>query len=270
MLNPDNIEACAREIIVAQDDGTQITPFTQRIPAFDLTAGYAIGERIHRLRVAAGDRPAGRKIGMTNRGRWPELGVSAPIWSWLRESSVTQFPDGQGRLDLSRFCQPKIEPEVVVHFRAAPPADCGVAEMLAAIDWVAPAFEIVQTHYASGYGKPADSLADCAHHAALLVGPRVPVDQLGSDVVARMARLSVSLFGNDALRETGTAENVLDSPLAALCAANAVMAAHGARLVAGELVTTGTITTPCPVAVGESWRVEFAGLALPALSVRFE
>jgi 2-oxo-3-hexenedioate decarboxylase len=269
MPSATDLDALALELKTAQDRSAQIAPLTERVAGFDLAAGYAVGERIHRRRVADGDPPVGRKVGMTLRARWPELGVSAPIWSWLRQESVRHFPQGTARLALARYCLPKIEPEVVVHFGSAPPAGADAAAMLAAIDWVAPGFEIVQAHYTSGYGKPPDSLADCAHHAALLVGTPVPVAGLGADAVGQMTRLSVRLFGDGVLRETGTAENVLGSPLEALCAISAVMAAHGAPLAAGELVTTGTTTTPCPVAPGENWQVEFAGLGLPGLAVSF-
>lgn len=263
------LDQLAQEIRQAQDRSAQIAPATDRYPGFDLAAGYAVGERIHRLRVTEGDTPAGRKVGMTARARWPELGVAAPIWAWLRQRSVRYFPQGNAKLDLTPYCQPKIEPEVVVHFRSTPPIGADEAAMLAAIDWVAPGIEIVQTHYLTGYGKPPDSLADCAHHAALLVGPPVPVDQLGNDVVGQMAQLSVRLSCAGTLRESGTAENVLGSPLAALCEIAKVMAAHDAPLMAGEVVTTGTLTTPCLVAAGEGWQVDFDGIALPALTVRF-
>ncbi|HEY5763765.1 MAG TPA: fumarylacetoacetate hydrolase family protein [Rhodocyclaceae bacterium] len=270
MPTPSDLDDIARELKQAQDNSAQITPASDRFPGFDLAAGYAVGERIHRLRVAEGDLPVGRKVGMTLRSRWPELGVSAPIWAWLRQRSVRRFRQDDASLSLAPFCQPKIEPELVVHFRNAPPAGADEAAMIAAIDWVAPGIEIVQTHYRNGFGKPPDSLADCAHHAALLIGTPMPVDQLGSEVVGQMTRLSVRLCCGGTLRETGTAENVLGSPLTALCEIATIMAAHGAPLAAGEVVTTGTITTPCPIAVGETWEVTFDGIALPALSVRFE
>lgn len=269
MPTASELDLIARELRQAQDQSAQIIPATERLPDFNLAAGYAVGERIHRQRVADGDHPVGRKVGMTLRARWPELGVSAPIWSWLRQRSVRDFPQGDARLELSRYCQPKIEPELVVHFHRTPPAGADEAAMLGAIDWVAPGIEIVQTHYRNGYGKPPDSLADCAHHAALLIGPPVPVAQLGSDVLGQMERLTVRLSCGGALRETGSAENVLGSPLRALREIAGIMAGHGAPLAAGEVVTTGTITTPCPISAGERWLVEFDGIELPPLSVDF-
>ena len=40
-------------------------------------------------------------------------------------------------------------------------------------------------------------------------------------------------------------------------------------LVAGEIVTSGTITAAHPIHAGESWQTSLHGLALPGLNVEF-
>jgi 2-oxo-3-hexenedioate decarboxylase len=51
------------------------------------------------------------------------------------------------------------------------------------------------------------------------------------------------------------------SPLAAV--------AHLVALHAGEMVTTGTITTVRSVRAGETWQSEIGGIALPGLTIDF-
>lgn len=270
MLPPNELAALARQMIDAQDRVAQIEPFTSRIAGFDLAAGYAVAELVHRERVLQGARPVGRKIGFTNRAGWPALGVSAPIWAQLRDSSVAHFVGGHGSCSLALFPEPKIEPEIVVHFRAAPPPGGGIDDMLAAIDWVAQGFEIVQTHYPGWRGRAADTLADSSHHAALLVGEPQPVERLGSGLARRLADFSVSLYGDGKLRETATGGRVLGSALHALTQLAALLHEQGAPpLQPGELVTTGTITAGYAVAPGERWHTVIEGIALPGLAVEF-
>jgi 2-oxo-3-hexenedioate decarboxylase len=71
--------------------------------------------------------------------------------------------------------------------------------------------------------------------------------------------------------ETGKGSNVLGSPLAAIAHLLSVLAKQPnyASLQAGEIVTTGTVTTAQSVRAGETWRSEVHGIALPGLTVEF-
>jgi 2-keto-4-pentenoate hydratase len=71
--------------------------------------------------------------------------------------------------------------------------------------------------------------------------------------------------------ETGRGTNVLGSPVAALAHLMAVLAKQPgfAPLRAGELVTTGTITTARAVRAGETWRSEVEGAPLAGLTLTF-
>lgn len=39
---------------------------------------------------------------------------------------------------------------------------------------------------------------------------------------------------------------------------------------AGELVTTGSLTSPAPIRSGEAWNTELSGIELPGLHLRVE
>ena len=73
------------------------------------------------------------------------------------------------------------------------------------------------------------------------------------------------------MRETGRGSNVLGNPLAAMAYLLSVIATQprAAAIVAGELVTTGTITAAYPIRAGETWSTVFDGIALPGLTVEF-
>ncbi len=82
----------------------------------------------------------------------------------------------------------------------------------------------------------------------------------------------MELFCDSTRRAIGSGSNVLGSPLAAMNHLLAVLSKHpgAAPIVAGDLVTTGTLTAAQPIRVGETWHTAFSGIDMPGLKVSFE
>ena len=268
---PD-LHAIAQQMKAAQDEVRQIEPFTSRVQGYDVASAYAVAHLIHAARLAEGAVAIGRKIGFTNPDMWARYGVREPIWAYVYDSTVVRVSGGHASCHLGRFAEPMIEPEIVFHFRAAPPIGGDLAALLDCIDWVAHGFEIVQSHFPAWKFKAADTVADGALHGALLVGEPQAIDQLGAGLLAALESFSIALSCDGALRETGRGANVLGSPLAAVAHLIEVLARQPQYLPlqAGEIVTTGTLTPAQSVHAGEAWRTELSGIALPGLSVEFE
>ncbi len=267
-----DLQAIAYEIKAAQDEVRRIAPFTSRVPGFDDAAAYEVSRLVHDMRLREGAVAVGRKIGFTNPDLWDVYGVRAPIWAHVYDRTVVMLPASTGTCRLSRFAEPKIEPEIVVHFRSAPRPASDPADILACIDWFAHGFEIVQSHFPGWKFRSADTIADAALHGTLLIGEPQHVRKLGSDLIAAQARFAIELSCDGRLRERGKGSNVLGGPLAAIAHLIDVLGRQpGAHaLAAGELVTTGTLTAALPVSTGETWTTRLEGIALPGLSVTFE
>ncbi|WP_050461880.1 2-keto-4-pentenoate hydratase [Herbaspirillum autotrophicum] len=266
-----NPESAARQLQQAQQQSQQIDPITAQLPGFDLTAGYAMADWLHRERVQQGAVAAGRKIGFTNPAMLARYGVEQPVWGYMYQHTVVYLKEASASIRIGHLTQPKIEPELAVHFHTAPPVNGDLLQILACIDWVAHTFEIVQSHYPDWKFTAADAVADSALHGLLLVGKPLPVAGLGQDPLAVLANFSVALSCNGALRESGTGANVLGSPLSAVAHLIAAIEAQAVRrpLQANELITTGTLTAAFPLQAGETWRTEVQGIALPGLEVSF-
>lgn len=114
-------------------------------------------------------------------------------------------------------------------------------------------------------------MADWGLHATLLVGPPQPLAQLGGDIVAVLESFTLDLACDGRHVESGRGSNVLGSPLAAIAHLLSVLARQPgyAPLQAGEIVTTGTITTAHSVQPGQVWRSVVQGIALPGLTLEF-
>jgi 2-oxo-3-hexenedioate decarboxylase len=253
----------------AQDEVRQIEPFTAQLSTFDVSAAYAVAQLIHEARLGEGATPVGRKIGFTNPHMWSLYGVREPIWGYMYDRTVVPLSANHETCSLGRFAEPKIEPEIVFHFRAAPPVDGDLPAILECIDWVAHAFEIVQSHFPGWKFQAADTVADGALHGTLLVGEPQAVARLGTELVAALESFSLTLSCNGAVREVGRGSNVLGSPLAAIAHLSAVLAKQSQYqpLQANEMITTGTLTRALSVHAGETWRTELEGIKLSGLAV---
>ena len=225
------------------------------------------------MRQARGERPIGWKIGFTNRSIWPLYGVEHPIWGPVYGSTVTLLDGTDTTVDVTRFAEPRLEPEIVIGLGASPAleADARSGDALRAlagcIEWVAHGFEIVHSVYPGWKFTAVQALAAQGLHGALLVGPRVPVDRLGSDPIGTLAAVHVRLHEHGRLVAEGRGSAVLDGPVQALAHLVAEFARRGRRLEAGAIVTTGTLTDAQPLLPGQQWHTTLDGAPLPGLSL---
>lgn len=271
MLDALELQKIARQMRAAQDETRQIEPFTSRIEGFDLPSAYAVAGLNHEALIAEGHVPVGRKIGFTNPDMWSIYGVREPIWAYVYDTTVTRLATDRATCSIGRFAEPKIEPEIVLHLRSAPPAGADLRAVLESVDWVAHAFEIVQSHFPGWRFQAADTVADCSLHGTLLIGKPQVVERLARDPLGALESFTLALACNGEVRESGRGANVLGSPLAALAHLVAVLSRQPdfRPLQADEIVTTGTITAAQPVRIGEVWNTELEGIALPGLTVEF-
>jgi 2-oxo-3-hexenedioate decarboxylase len=271
MPPPLDTAGIAREIKRAQDSVVQIEPLTDLFPNFDLPAAYAVARRVCDARRLEGFTTVGRKIGFTNSSLWDTYGVREPIWGYMYDRTVVHLPAREAICSLREFAEPKIEPEIVFGLRSVPEPGADSAVLLRSIEWVAHGFEIVQSHFPGWKFRAPDTVADGGLHGSLVVGPRQPLAQLSTNLVASLESFSLTLLRDDVPMEVGRGSNVLGSPLAALSHLFSVLAeqSESDRLRPGDIVTTGTVTSAYSIKGGEVWRSELRGIPLPGLTIRF-
>ncbi|MFL9881030.1 decarboxylase [Herbaspirillum rhizosphaerae] len=266
-----DIQRIAAHLKDAQDKVHQVATITSQEPAFDVATAYEVADIVHQTRLTQGAAAAGRKIGFTNAAMWARYGVEEPVWGHMYDSSIVYLSDSQGECSLARFTEPKIEPEIALHFHKAPPEDADIAALVDCIDWIAPAFEIVQSHYPGWQFKAADAVADGGLHGMLFVGEPASLAALGSAALEQLATCNVTLRCDGAVRETGKGSNALGNPLSAMAHLIAVIAKQVIQrpIQANEIVTTGTLTAAFPVSAGEAWDMELGGIALRGIRLKF-
>ncbi len=275
MIDDAAVARIADTLLDARVRGVCITPPSRQQPGFDLAAADRVAAETDRRRVAAGAVPRGWKIGFTNRSIWPRYGVHEPIWARVWDDTLSLLDGTEAEVPLAGLVQPRIEPEIV--FGLAVDLAAGLAASLdddalrGCIAWVAHGVEIVHTHIEGWhFDGPADPLADFGLHGRLLVGPRVPVAGWPA-LAADLAALPMVLDHDGHEVDRGEGRNVLDGPLNALRLWLQAMSARmpQARVRAGDVVTTGTITDAWPVTAGQRWRTRPGDARLPSLGLHF-
>jgi 2-keto-4-pentenoate hydratase len=264
----------ARDLVSAYASCTLVPPPSSTFgSAFDMTAAYAVEAEVTRVRRHAGRTTVGRKVGFANKAMWRILKLETLVWAHMYDDTVQYAANNHATLSITDRCAPRIEPEVVFKLkRRLEPATGDAASILEAVEWLALGFEINDCVFPDWKFRPVDFVAAFGFHAALIVGEPQPLDASAISVLTdQLARFALRLSKNGNPIEEGSGKNALRSP--ALCLgelASAIARQPGAEpLEAGEMISTGTLTNPHPVAGGEAWHAEVEGIALPSLTLRF-
>lgn len=272
----------AEEIMRLQDTASLAQPFSECVDDFSIEDAYRISREVLRRREASGWRRVGRKIGFTNRTIWDQYGVYEPIFGYMYDRTVSYIPDRvwdidghgpEGSLSLDGLTQPLIEPEIVFLMRSTPPITDDPLALLRSIAWVGHGVEIVQCHFPDWKFSVADTIADGGLHGRYAVGLGTWVDESTVESLAqRLSTFRLTLINRNGVAATGGGDLVLGSPLNALAYLVRTLASlpDHPPLEAGELVTTGTLTTALPVTPGETWFTRLHGLSdFEGLTLRF-
>jgi 2-keto-4-pentenoate hydratase len=221
-------------------------------------ASAAAGYQVQAVMVAhAGLTQVGWKIGATTAATQALLGVDEPFVGPL--FAPHRHPDG-AEVTLVVAHRPGLESEFLVGLGAdLPPRErpYQASEVAAAVEFVAPAFEIIGCRFEGGLaGKGLLAIADGGGNAAIVQGEPVR-DWRRFDLGGHPVRLRV----NGAEVASGSSADLVfgDSIGAVAWLANHPLLA-GRGLKRGELVMTGTCTGLTLIKGGDEALADFGGL----------
>jgi 2-keto-4-pentenoate hydratase len=251
----------ARQLLDAYGTGKPIAPLTSTYDDMDLEDAYAIQLLQIEERLAGGRVVKGHKVGLTSAAMQRLLGVDEPDYGHLLDDF---FHLEHAPIPLDRFLQPRIEPEVA--FVLAKPLrgpGVTVSEAIAAVDFVLPALEIVDSRIEAWKIGLFDTIADNASSGALVLGSTPTAI---SDVDLRLA--GAVMTRNGSVVGTGAGGAVLGSPLRTLVWLANTVGARGVTLEEGHVVLPGAVCAMVPVAPGDTVTATFAGLG--SVTARFD
>jgi 2-keto-4-pentenoate hydratase len=148
---------------------------------------------------------------------------------------------------------PLVEVEVAFIMRSALEGPGVTAEeVLAATEKIAIALEVVDSRW-SGQPGLGQIVADNSNAAAIVLGPRISNTDLNLSTVWVDVQVGeYSLSGN------GT--SVMGNPLHAVSWLIEQLSRQNKRIEAGQIILSGSMTTPTPVQPGDLVRVDMRGM----------
>jgi len=240
-------------LLEAYATGKPIAPLTSTYQGMTLDDAYAIqGRQIDEF-VASGRTIKGHKVGLTSVAMQRLLGVDEPDYGLLLDDF---FHLEHAPITTDRFIQPRIEPEVAfVLKRPLRGPGITVHEAIAAIDFVLPALEIVDSRIEDWKIGLFDTIADNASSGGVVLGS-TPTALDAVDL-----RLTgVVMTRNGLVVGTGAGGAVLGSPLTSLVWLANTVGARGVTLEAGQVILPGAVCAMVPVAAGDTFTARFSGL----------
>ena len=228
------VEQIAEELYCARREVRTIDFISARLPERDLEAAYRISELVASRREAElGVRRVGRKVGLTNALVQKRVGVFEPDYGIIHGDMV--HASGVVR-PASAHNFLRIEAEVAFVL-GKDILDADLATVEDAIDYVTPAFELVDFRYPGNVGTIVDTIADNAGCDGIVLGEEqhhyAEVD------LVRVEMVITTADGDEITRGIGS--NVLGNPVNAVQWLAETALRRGQPLRAGEILLSGSI-----------------------------
>ena len=261
MLQENATSEYGAELYRALRDRTTVAPLTEREPGITIEDAYQISQFMLEQRLASGEQVIGKKIGVTSKAVQDMLGVHQPDFGFLTDKMV--YNTGCDLPISTELIQARAEGEIAFFLKKDLQGP-GVtnADVLAATEFVAPCFEVVDSRIESWRIKIQDTVADNASCGLIVLGNE-RVDPRDVD----LATCGIKVRKNGALLSTGAGAAALGSPVNCVCWLANTLGQFGIPLKAGELILSGSLVPLEPVVAGDEMDLSIGGIG--TCSVRF-
>lgn len=253
----DIIRQAAEALRIAQNTGKPIPPLRTTFKGLDVNHAYAIQKHNIDHQLSQGARIIGAKIGLTSTAVRKQIGVDEPDYGLLLDNM--ECAEGLP-IPMSRLQQPKIEAEVA--FILGKDLDFPrptVIDVIRAIEYVVPAFEIVGSRIENWNIGLVDTVADNASSSAYVLG--TPLRRLdGLDMRGCAMNITSGSSADGKVLSSGDGAACLGNPLNAVVWLSRVMNERGYPLKAGSLILSGALGPMVTVEPGETYKAHIEGL----------
>ncbi len=246
----------ARRLDQSEKTRQQVRQFSLDYPDITIEDAYAIQAAWVGIKLAAGRRVVGHKIGLTSKAMQYASNISEPDYGTLLDDMV--FQNGS-TLPFDRFIVPRVEVELAfILGRSLAGPNCTLFDVLSATDHVVPAVEIIDARIqqidpdTKVTRKVMDTISDNAANAGIVLGGR-PFKPSEGDMrwVAALCRR------NGEIEVSGVAAAVLNHPANGVAWLANKLAPFGVALAPGEIVLGGSFVSPVPGRKGDTFDVDF-------------
>jgi 2-keto-4-pentenoate hydratase len=259
MIDNSTLDVIAKKLREASESGQLISPIRDLIRNENLEAAYQIQTQNINLRVAAGARIVGRKIGLTSKVVQKQLGVDQPDFGALLDTMEVLNGD---EIPWNELHQPKAEAEIAFVLKEdITNPSITVHELISAIDYALPAIEIVGSRIADWNIKITDTIADNASASHYILG-HSPKSLSEFDLIA----CKMTMIKNGEKVSEGIGAACLGSPINSTIWLAKKLIENGNPLRAGEVILTGALGPMAGIETGDQLTAHFEGLGSVSVS----
>lgn len=220
------------------------------LPEVSTEEGYAAQREFVERRKHDEGPVVGYKIGFTNEAVQSELGVSEPSFGQLHAETVRS----DRTFETESLIEPMIEPEIAFVLGEKLEKPVSRLDVLTATRAVVPVIEVVDSRIEGWEFTAGTAIADNSLAARLFPGNSIASPE--RDLTLE----GIEVLINGERQATGTGAAVLGHPAAGVAWLARELSSSGETLQAGDIVTTGSITSPLRVSAGDTIVARFASL----------
>jgi len=149
-------------------DRRTLAPLVEQDPSLTIDDAYAISLDFLSRRLKDGEKVVGKKIGVTSKAVQDMLGVHQPDFGFLTD---WMFVEGDIDVDGKALIAPRAEAEIAFILKdSLNGPGVTAADVLAATEWIAPCFEIVDSRIRDWKISIVDTVADNASCGVYVLG----------------------------------------------------------------------------------------------------
>lgn len=255
------IEDLGTELYQALRHRKTVLPLVSKHPDLSIDDAYQISLRILDLREKDGEKVIGKKIGVTSKAVQEMLNVHQPDFGFLTDAM--HYEDGDSiSLQESGLIQPRAEGEIAFCLKENLQGP-GVTpeDVLAATDWVAPCFEIVDSRIDDWKISIVDTVADNASCGVFVIGKQ-RIDPASIDLAAA----EMTIHHNGEIAGTGLGSAVQGHPAQAVAWLANTLGEYGIPFRKGEIILSGALAPLISAAAGDHFSLEVEGMGGCSLS----
>ena len=259
-LDKNTLAQLAEHLENAELKAHDVTKITDDHPDMDWDDAYAIQDLIRARKEGRGHKTVGLKCGLTSYAKMKQMGVDTPVFGFV--SDYMACAEGSD-IQTSELIHPKVEAEICVVTKAPLKGPgCHVGAVMAAIDFVIPGVEIIDSRYRDFKFDLKSVIADNTSASRFVIGGRSRnLDDLD------LRTLGVVMEKNGQIVATAAGAAVLGHPAAAIAMLANHLGARGEEIPAGTMILSGGVTEAVAVKAGDNVNLRIQSLG--STSVRF-
>lgn len=260
MLSEDQRTDVAAALYGAEVGRVQIANLSTTHPDADVVDAYEIATKVSAMRLAAGRRVAGHKVGLTSKAMREMSQADEPDFGTLFDHWFV--PEGS-TIPADSLFRPLVEIEIAFVMRGhLQGPNANAADVIRATEFVLPSIEIVDSRFVDR-PKLVDTIADVASCGLVVLGgnPRHLTD-------IDIRRIGGTLVKNGEIEESGVAAAVMGNPVNAVAWLANKLHEFGVAIEPGHVVLSGSFVRAVRFGAGDTVTALFDELGDVTISMR--